>query len=789
MLKNFMSKLAAVWILSILTALTGTTAMASPAEGSDADQLKWMLARAAEVAEEDIVFFEYADYDGDGNYEAFALIGTQEQYGGWTGDLWFAGSLFMEPVKTGGSYYDVSVCGDKAPILFSAEEWYGGSGSKSLLWTVVNSQPVEVKLGEMGDFTHGGGNVFYATHNAFDLCTDGTGHTWKQYYYYLDGLNMKEYGGIYISKEDFMRFQGGDAILADAMKDGFSVTEIIYRANGIININLSDGMWNKFLTVEYDATSVRLTDYCDGGFYLLAATPESAVYPDQFIAPELPETVPEVRYDGEKAVIWNELGVYDFNHLKSVYVSGVTVSASRGLQDILVRLQPEVNMGGSEGYWEHWTTESGVLCDKALDLDGDGQDEVLVLYSDTSESEGGDTYGASGQHLAIFEPDAGSYIKAADFDCGVSLFPNYSSSAIRILNTDQGLIVAVLSEWYGDGGSSDAGISMYRYDGQAVRLCAHAKISNLEDSYFVAADLPVGSDADIMENSGYEQDVAAYLMSHYNLTRDQDFYVFDGKLNEAGFGTRDYGGYDMAAEHLKAYGLSLVYTLRSYDDDENGAYMEDYQLSGGNDFFLCKDQWEDGSCSVRMLLDTTLDHFSKGAASESEQPADNPAGVRSTAYTTGSVNLRTGPGLGYEILTSVPTGQNLEYLGESSVDERGVTWYKVRYREEEMWGSSKYIVVYLSEQGFEIDASEAESLEESSIGSNPVNEAYAYTTGDVSLRSGPGLGYQSLCVVPNGTRLIWKQKEEVDERGVIWYYISYDGVLGWGSSKYVYVED
>lgn len=63
------------------------------------------------------------------------------------------------------------------------------------------------------------------------------------------------------------------------------------------------------------------------------------------------------------------------------------------------------------------------------------------------------------------------------------------------------------------------------------------------------------------------------------------------------------------------------------------------------------------------------------------------------ARTTGDVNLRSGPGLGYDSLGVISAGNTVEYLGESSVDERGVAWYRIRYNEKEGWGSSKYVVI------------------------------------------------------------------------------------------------
>lgn len=58
--------------------------------------------------------------------------------------------------------------------------------------------------------------------------------------------------------------------------------------------------------------------------------------------------------------------------------------------------------------------------------------------------------------------------------------------------------------------------------------------------------------------------------------------------------------------------------------------------------------------------------------------------------TTANVWMRTGPGLKYDQVTSLSEGKKLTYLGETSVDERGVAWYKVSSGKYTGWVSSKY---------------------------------------------------------------------------------------------------
>ena len=58
--------------------------------------------------------------------------------------------------------------------------------------------------------------------------------------------------------------------------------------------------------------------------------------------------------------------------------------------------------------------------------------------------------------------------------------------------------------------------------------------------------------------------------------------------------------------------------------------------------------------------------------------------------TTGNVYVRKGPGLDYGIITSLPSGTIISYLGSTKKDDRGVAWYKVNCNGSVGWVSSKY---------------------------------------------------------------------------------------------------
>ena len=56
----------------------------------------------------------------------------------------------------------------------------------------------------------------------------------------------------------------------------------------------------------------------------------------------------------------------------------------------------------------------------------------------------------------------------------------------------------------------------------------------------------------------------------------------------------------------------------------------------------------------------------------------------------GKSHIRTGPGLDYKSIGVLHRGEDAKYLGETSVDDRGVLWYKIRWNGRSAWVSSMY---------------------------------------------------------------------------------------------------
>lgn len=139
----------------------------------------------------------------------------------------------------------------------------------------------------------------------------------------------------------------------------------------------------------------------------------------------------------------------------------------------------------------------------------------------------------------------------------------------------------------------------------------------------------------------------------------------------------------------------------------------------------------------------------------------------SVVLAEGDVNVRTGPGLGFAIVDTMLTGETADYLGVSSSDERGVTWFNVQFDGNEGWVSSTWASL---------------TGEQSDYGS------VKGTGGDSNVRTGPGLGYSTIGCLYKGESADYLGASSVDERGVAWYNISFDGQSGWVSSKYTALQ-
>jgi hypothetical protein len=114
----------------------------------------------------------------------------------------------------------------------------------------------------------------------------GTGHTYKRYYLYWTGTGFKEYGGVAISENKLSEYAGASEFLALIRQNGGRITEIYYRANGIININYryNEASYSydcANFTLKVSGSSVVPAEIPgDGGAFKAAFFPSIATYPE-----------------------------------------------------------------------------------------------------------------------------------------------------------------------------------------------------------------------------------------------------------------------------------------------------------------------------------------------------------------------------------------------------------------------------------------------------------------------------------------------------------------------------
>lgn len=132
---------------------------------------------------------------------------------------------------------------------------------------------------------------------------------------------------------------------------------------------------------------------------------------------------------------------------------------------------------------------------------------------------------------------------------------------------------------------------------------------------------------------------------------------------------------------------------------------------------------------------------------------------------TANLNIRSGPGVGYEIVGWLPYLQTAEIIGRYADN----SWWQIRYGDVTGWVSGFYTQLPVG-----VDISEI-----------PVTEGTVQTgaltaTANLNVRSGPGIVYDIVEWLP------YQERAEVIGRTAdnSWWQIRYQGVTGWVSGFY-----
>ncbi len=238
------------------------------------DELLEKVLKKSGAAEEKLQCFEYDDFDNDGVYEAFALIGEKmDDYGDGPvveGALWFVTADKCEQLaETGGMGYRDTArtmeIGGTNYVMFDeiyvteavTRVWYVSGGAKEAVFSGCGNvaEPTEK-------------DRFCIMNSSYDAFLDPdmgmpSGHTWKYYYFFYNSEEgeVNEYAGTTIDAAT-VEFLCGRDLLAEIMSDSDTIDSIFCRGNGhiVINYEYNEGGTVNFEHYIYDFTEGHYVD-------------------------------------------------------------------------------------------------------------------------------------------------------------------------------------------------------------------------------------------------------------------------------------------------------------------------------------------------------------------------------------------------------------------------------------------------------------------------------------------------------------------------------------------------
>ena len=172
------------------------------------------------------------------------------------------------------------------------------------------------------------------------------------------------------------------------------------------------------------------------------------------------------------------------------------------------------------------------------------------------------------------------------------------------------------------------------------------------------------------------------------------------------------------------------------------------------------------SNGLYISANTAYVSFQASGGSVVPSPAPSTGAVVTTARTTANLNLRSGAGTGFSILTTIPSGAQVTVQSSSS------GWVKVNYGGKTGYVSSTYLGSYTTTGGTTTPAPSVPTVPAETT-------SVTKTTVNLNLRSGAGTGYGILLTIPKGSTV-----NLISSSGG-WTKVTYGSKTGWVSSTYL----
>ncbi len=262
---------------------------------------EYLRSELAKHSGDNVLSFEYQDYNGDGVKEAFAFTGTASSSGNFNGELWYLTPDKTEKVMSSAEYSIIGMVytfGNQK--LYRLESHDSSQMTKTYLFGVnQNGYYMHPLSGCMG-LTIGEDGIITAYDVQHDASATSGGSTKKPYWlYYSDNSGrFVEYGGLRLNERQLFTISGVKELLASKLPQSGRIVNAFYRNNGIINVNYTDGEWQGYISLLYKDNKLSIYEEGDG-FYKAALYPSYAVYPDSGLFPD-PEATTEKHEDDQK---------------------------------------------------------------------------------------------------------------------------------------------------------------------------------------------------------------------------------------------------------------------------------------------------------------------------------------------------------------------------------------------------------------------------------------------------------------------------------------------------------
>lgn len=705
-----------------------------------------------------------ADFDGDGADERFFLDGAFEQPNGDTAytELWYEDASGAQYVASACEYFDpsfASVLDAAGRKLFAIDEMTSGSAIflGATVWAVEDGSPVQIAISDNQQdiclISQVGELDFSFGHNTYD-----TGHTTKPYFMYWNGQGFTEYGGLSISVEQLCAVNGAQRWLNDIEAAGGTITGIYYRENGIVNINYCIDGLGECMTLLISGDSVE--KYREGRGSYLASVLDDASFPETFPYQAAPvPTAPLSSYlmvgeaftdlDGDGAnerlalysVLDERWDSFDMRHMALVISS-----ADDGTQ-LEIELQPYVHgidvrvyaMPGESG-------QSIYVESHALEVEANTARYAVFEYDS----------GALSAELMVVDPGytSGDYLGLISSPNGEEVELAYSSDSISLQERIDAL----------NGAFAQYGIGFEALSERSVSATAPGRL--------------------LLEYASGEPhesaDSGSYGGAHSELDDSYDDLTGggEGTIVASNAGSTTWLEYADAIGGVKPL-IAPTVSGSSWLEDSKYPCDPSQAFDGSSATAWCSDGSERQWLRVEWPEPQQIVGFTiiNGYALDGDAWT-NSARAKLITIFAGNGGPSDDDFIGYAYLDDDTNAQYFPLDGH-------IECSSLTLRFDDTYSGGEYDSLCLTDVIFYARALDegAYTLDRAEV-SDTAQGAFALTTANVNLRSGPGTTFEVLDVVPQGETISCLGESAYDEGGAHWLKVRYGSAMGWISSEY-----